>query len=173
MRSQFIVLAKLLGLFHIYWLFGGFANLGQWVDIAMGFPSRPPGGEDILWLTSMVLGAVGVPAVFSWVLLFRTGWLADMLGLRGAGEPRNDDQGPLLRTGAKLLGIFAVALAVPQLVEFVLPDTMLTERAYADLYKLGALLSAALPFALGLLLVLRTETVVRLMNNPRDAGSPG
>lgn len=156
MRPLFLVLAKLTGLLHLYWtlggivqmfvLFGTMGSIGSGKSASSLIPS--------LGFAAYVALALGL----TWILLAKTDWLADKLGIPADAPMERPSHAVLLRVGIQLIGAFAVVQALPALA-----------RALVSLHQTSRFVpwhSGVAPLvqlALGLFLAFRANTIaVRL-----------
>jgi hypothetical protein len=122
----------------------------------------------------------------AWLLLFRSEWLADKLSV-----PDQETQTPLsadaiLGVGTRLLGIFFVVQATPELIGNLGRTISGVQQLMGVRDSMGAgvmgrmvfpaiwanLVAPALKLALGLLLALKTNTVLNWMNRKKETTEP-
>lgn len=157
MRPLFLVLAKLLGLLQVYW---ALLNLSQ---IAMVLPTMCNSSvnesgylRDVFVYTASYLL---INLIVAWFLLMRTDWLADKLQIHGEAPIGNLDDGALLRTGVRLIGVYVLVYAIPAFVKTMLGHEMFTSHVIAPLFW-QKLLPVTLQIILGILLTCRTERIL-------------
>jgi hypothetical protein len=156
MRPLFLVLAKLTGLLHLYWTLGGIVQMFVLFG-TMG--SIGPGKSASALIPSLGFAAyVALALGLTWILLAKTDWLADKLGIPADAPMERPTHAVLLRVGIQLIGAFAIVQALPALA-----------RALVSLQQTGGLTSRfvhwhsgvapLVQLALGLFLAFRANTI--------------
>ena len=159
MKKLFLVFAKLLGLFQLYT-----AVMGAMQLTAMVSMTRVEGTP----ITVVALGIAGlllfvaVSLVIARILIIKTEWLAEKVGIRDEAPVEGLEHVPALVVGICLLGIFVT-------VQNIAPLT----RALIQLQRMGSygvrpvmwnqILPPALQLAAGLFLALRPGRVAALV----------
>ena len=119
MRSLFFVGSKLLGIYFFYW---GLKSL-LWMISFIGSASSEPVDK---W--TLIYSAVSmlILFVFSFFLVFRAPWLADVLKL--VPEPSDAQRlsgNTVLRVGIVLIGIYVFAIHIGDLIKAFYVQAML------------------------------------------------
>ncbi len=142
MRNLFLVLAKLAGLFQIYRVCVVAIHTGLMIATTPQRDALPATLESHLLLG---LVGVGLPFFMAWLLLTRTEWLANKLkiGKEGLSEELKDDV--VLRTGTKLIGLYAAVTA----------------------FSARSLPAIPVKLVLGYLLAVKTDMVIGWITNKR------
>jgi hypothetical protein len=161
MRRLFIVLAKLIGLLQVYWGISYLISIpvvyGQMaaMDSTSGFfVVNQVGGFLCYALAAFVM---------AWLLLARTDWVADKLGIQ------EDDQLPavsdeaILKAGVKLVGLYVLVHAVPSLVKSVSDGSSFARGGSWIISRLSFIIPPVFRILLSLLLLVRTERVLSLI----------
>jgi hypothetical protein len=167
MRRLFLVMAKLVGLLQVYWAIANFMQFGYGISLML--QSEPDEIGRVISALVGVLLYLGLSVAMAWVLLVRTEWLADRLGIReepGAGAPGYD---VILRAGVSLIGLFVTVQAVPEVVRSVGESQALTAwRGGIQLWT--RFVPAAVHLVLGLFLLSNAGRVVGWIS--RSSGRP-
>jgi hypothetical protein len=116
MRQLFLVLAKLIGLIQLYWSLATLVQIGVSIEMLTA-ESKPEIYLLIKW------GLVGFGAYFlltlglAWILLIKTDWLADKLGISDDIGPSIVSEAILLSAGIRLIGLYVAVTAAPALIK--------------------------------------------------------
>jgi hypothetical protein len=170
MRRLFLVFAKLLGLLQLWWALLGFAQVVA-ICVALPSPSGPPRSWHILATSVGILIYIAFAFGFAWVLLARTEWVADKLGIKDETAVLELEKHSALPVGVQLLGVFFSVHAVSNLVRELLycydnwswgVSWSFWSRAIAEAVQLG----------LGVVLMLASERVVAIIAKKRQPESP-
>ena len=159
MKQLFSVFAKLLGLFQLY---TALTSAMQWVSMLTMIARSEPAP-----FTGMLLGAAGVLIFLAvafaaaWILIAKTGWLADKVGIRDDAPVAGLEQVPALGVGICLIGIFVTVQSLPEVVRLVMTRNMWGNGAPAFIWP--QLLPAVLKLALGLFLALQPGRTAALV----------
>ena len=186
MRNVFIVIAKLIGLLQLYWgisyiaalslAFSHMKNSQLPTDISQGSV-----GMQVLPMMGFALLTFGL----AYLLMFCTDGLARILGIK---ENQDSDELPInliLQAGVKLIGVYFVALAIPELFKS-LSEWIFTVRQYssstgndslyAQMFRtvaaqgfFSSIIPTLLKLALGIFLAVRTSTVIRQIAKDQKA----
>ncbi len=163
MRKLFLVFAKLLGLFQLYTVLVNVAPLAFMLGAFYH--------EDSATLAEILAGVSGylvylaVSLAIAWVLLAKTGWLADKAGVRDETPVPDLDRVPALRVGITLLGIFVTVQGIPPLARGLIQYSRLgTPFLRPAIWN--HILPSGLQIALGLFLALKPAAVARLVARP-------
>lgn len=184
MRNVFIVIAKLIGLLQLYWgisyiaalslAFSHMKNSQLPTDISQG-----SAGMQALPMLGFALLTFGL----AYLLMFCTDGLARILGIK---ENQDSDKLPInhiLQAGVKLIGVYLVALAIPELFKS-LSEWIFTVRQYssstgalyAQMFRtvaaqgfFSSIIPTLLKLALGIFLAVRTSAVIRLIAKDQKA----
>jgi uncharacterized membrane protein (DUF485 family) len=118
MREWFIVGSKLLGIYFLYW---AFTILPESIALSMSSFSKSVilnEGPSNLAIFLSSISATVVMIVFSFVLLFKTNWLADTLKVTGQSHKTEIqyDIG-MLQTGISLIGIYIFCTKIGGLIQ--------------------------------------------------------
>ena len=169
MRHVFIVIAKLIGLFQIYWsltwtcsLFMLYGQMTAIESVAM---------RQISMWSATVLGCATLLGFgLGWMLLVKTTWLADKLKIPADAPLPAVSDDAVLRVGVKLIGIYFLARAIPEIV-----GGTVSVNSYG--YMAGGipavwikLVPVALTLVIALLLTIRTDSVLGLIHRGEKVG---
>lgn len=167
MRNLFIVLAKVVGLLQIataIWqsepLIRSFFAIQRWR------PSFSPAEiyGDIIGRCLMICLYLG----FAWVLLLRSSWLADRLGLV-EWEIQYPEPDTLLWIGIKLFGLYVLVESVPALIWSAMEPKGVFSNPPNPTHFWMRVIPAAAKFMIGFILVVKTRYIIELIS--RDAKS--
>lgn len=117
MRNHFVVFTKLIGLLMISWVLNSIGvihrAMGNFMSTPVGSSWNPPTGL----LISLTLISVLLLFMVVWILVRRTEWLADKLGITSNGdlEPSREQTSVILHVGVRLLGIYIIATSLTSL----------------------------------------------------------
>ncbi len=162
MRTLFIPLAKLLGIFLVFQPLCYIAYMLYWVL------SRAAVGQESVQSTlvlSFPMYIVGL--VLGLILIFKTEKIAAFLKIPpdSAGSiVINSDS--VLRVGLMLIGVYTVVQAVPTLIGalvFILQQTGKTPSVYQDKFW-----TSMLQTVLGISLVLQARRLAEFLNKPKN-----
>lgn len=173
MRRLFIVLAKLFGVYQVYAALVGFMQVCLIFISIVGIreADRFAGGASqyfpaLAFALTYLLLALGM----AWILLMRTDWLADKMDLKDDGIPEGGQEGALLRTGVKLIGLYVTVSALPAIVRLFLGPTLFSSNPpRLDFWSQGVPLIIQL--ALGLFLAIWADRALDLLTQWRKADS--
>ena len=161
MRRIFIVLAKLIGLLQIYW---GLTYVAT-ITLLFGQISRMDASEAGQFFIQLVgILVYGFLAFgMAWLLLARTEWLADRLGIQADEHPIVLSEDIALQAGMKLVGVYFFVRAVPAVVRSILQASSsgLWGRHSVSIWT--TMVPNVLQVVLALLLLIRTPYVLRLV----------
>ncbi len=171
MRRLFIVGAKILGLQYLWWAI--FTTL-QAVSYGGMFSFRDVYGTGrilpMIFYGLALLGYFILAVWFASVLLLRTEWLADKVGLKKDSELAGwPEEKKLLNLGIMLLGFYVLAYAIPEFVKSSL--TLFGRLAYMEqlgngsgsnllVYHVIPFISDILAVAIGVLMVLISARII-------------
>ncbi len=190
MRTLFIAVGRVFGLLQVYYglayvtsMLPALSMMQRATSDATGeVTARTFSGATVALTTGSMVATLVLTFGVAWLLLFRTDWLADKLRMpeRGAQAPLSAEA--ILRVGAILLGLFVIIQAVPDLVGKLgrtisgiqqivrLRDSMgsgVMGHALFDGIWSG-LVAPALKLALGLVLVLKTDSVLNWIDRKKQ-----
>lgn len=162
MRNLFVVLAKLLGVFQVYWALTYLASISLFIGQTVTNDLTAQGM--IVTQAIYICGYAVICFCMAWILMFKTIWLADKLHVPKESDQLSLSTDRVLPTGIKLVGVYILAVSLPGLLK------ALGETASFSLYN-GSLamvwtkiLPAVLKVAMGLILTLRTPQTVRVIS---------
>jgi len=161
MRRVFIVLAKLVGIILLYrWLIYFSSGLMYFSNIS-NFGSNQQ--SNIFLQIIGIVGSVLIGLGVGWVLVIKTCWLADKLGVKDDDLLPDLSMDVFLRAGFKLIGMYIFLVAMP--LVFTAVYRFGSYGMYGDLAKIiwAAVLPAILQVVLALFLMIRTDNVLRLL----------
>jgi hypothetical protein len=189
MRTLFIAVSRVFGLMQVYF---GLAYITSMLpalamirrttrgDVGEVF-ARSSSGAPVVLATGGMVATLVLTFGVAWLLLFRTEWLADKLAV-----PELDAQPPLspesiLQVGARLLGLYVVIQAGSALVgqlgytiseiREIVGLSESVEVGFMERMILGriwsGLVGPGLKLALGLLLVLKTDSVLKWIDTAK------
>jgi hypothetical protein len=116
MRRLFLVLAKLIGFIQLYWSFATLAQIGFSIEMLTS-EGKPEIHSMIKW------GLAGFGAYFlltlglALILLAKTDWLADKLGISDDTGTSIVSEATLLSAGMRLIGMYVAVMAAPALTK--------------------------------------------------------
>jgi hypothetical protein len=169
MRRLFLVLAKLLGLLLLY------SGLMMVIQISGYFATSGASGPvqrfgNIYFLVESFFFFV-VSLGIAWLLLARTDWLANKLGIGNGPEIIGLEPKPLLLVGVTLIGVYATAHAIPALAgELVRLGLMKADGI--EWRSWGRVISSVVQLGLGLFLMLMSPTVVKILARVNEMMQP-
>ena len=169
MRSVFIVICKVYGLMQIY---AGLTYIFMVLPM-LRMLSQQPGppeaettmstafhGEQIT-LSVISLGAMVILTFgIAWLLLFRTGWLADKLNMPDSDAPPSPSVETLLVAGTKLIGLYVVVQGIPLLAQGLF---QIRHMMSFGTYMWSTMILPILRIAIGVLLVFKTQPIVNFV----------
>jgi hypothetical protein len=172
-RRLFIVLAKLLGLMQIFWSIAYVCSLIFFLQqVATLHLQGADDGSELLQSAVVALGAA-LSFGIAWLLLSRTDWLADRLGIEPETGPTEIKEEVLLSTGVRLIGIYVAIQAIPGLVRVIAQEWFKRGAIeHFTAFLASRLLPDALKLALGLFLVVRTASVLSWMASISNETKP-
>lgn len=169
MRQLFIVLAKVMGVFQAYLVV---VNVLTIVSTYL-IPHVDNANTVVAGLCLLVVGNVA----FSWVLLVRTGWLADKLGIRDEGISGEFPKDRLLKLGVQLVGLYVVSYSIPALfrsaVEYSFVGGYGPMLGALSSHVWGRLAEPMIRTVIGVLLLARSDYVLTLVLKAEQARSRG
>ncbi len=174
MRTLFIAVSKVFGLVLVYsglayittvlpivyMLLQGYASSGSGVSVQTTLGSNLP------LTTASFVATVAVAFGAAWLLIFRGEWLAGKLGI-----PEQSGQPPLggetiLGVGIRILALFFIVQATPELVGALLRAVPFGQRRIAEGWSV--VLPPALKLALAFLLAFKSQVVIEWMDRSHD-----
>lgn len=165
MRQLFLVLAKLFGLYHFCY---GLLSLIQ----TFGYLAMLLGSEQTALSIGFLVQTASVSAAslgMAWLLIAKTDWLANKLGIPDGAEAIGMEREPLLFAGVALLGVYLTVNAIPTLGgELVVRGLKGIDIDWRTAIKI---VSSIIQLGLGLFLTLRSATVVEVIIH-RKAPTP-
>jgi hypothetical protein len=191
MRSLFIVTSKMFGLFQVYSTLFYVATVIPLMNMlssayASDAEVKTSAGTNIILTTGSIAAAILLALGVAWVLIFRAPWLADKLHI-----PEHDGEPPfsgsaILGAGTRLIAIFIVIQAAPDLCRAVAETMTQTQWAMSarttmseGLFQRSVLngvwtelLPAMLKLFLGLFLAFRTQTVINWIDGNKGTAEP-
>ena len=170
MKRLFLVLAKLVGLFQVYWALVNFMQIGFTLSM-IGRSESTHFGQIVASLAGIVTYFV-LSLGMAWLLLARTEWLADKLKIQDEAEIEGLDKRHILLVGVKLIGVYVTVYAIPSLARELLVSQRLWE-GQIGLQVWSKIIPAALQLGLGLYLALKSETVVEIMTKKKNLAEQG
>jgi len=193
MRALFIAVGKVFGLVVV---FAGLLNFIFMIPLVLIIePAASGEGAQVLsraaFGASRALTATGMVAslIFSlglgWLLIFKAEWLADRLRIPRENDPESSSGADLLGAGTRILGLFFIVQAAPQLLQVFtegIAANVGMPPGMRDSFAGGALpgpwlyfrlivemLPAALTLFLGFLLAFKTHII---LNKVRYTSQP-
>ena len=162
MRNLFIVLAKVVGLLQIPTAIGYSEILIRYIFFfGSGKGFLADFGDTYVSIAGVCLANV-LFLGFTWLLLFRTNWIADRLCLSG-GELTFPVPDSFLRIGIKLLGIYVLVESVPSFIWAMMEPGAFNPDTSASHFWIR-IVPSALKFVFGLILVGKTKYVIELIS---------
>lgn len=168
MRTFFIAVAKVFGLLQAYY---GLAYITSIIPIMSAFARATPATDATAWVGTTDFAGATLPFALAgalatvvltfgvaWLLLFRTAWLADKLGLPEEQEPKELARDTILLAGTVLLGFFTIIQSGPQIVSACFFQPVGYGRWFWS-----STVPHMLKLALGVLFVLRPHLVLGLI----------
>ncbi len=163
MRRLFLVFAKLFGLFQI------FSVLQAVVTVFMMLSQMvlKPSVDAMAYIIVPVVVAV-VEFLFFWIMVFKTEWLADRLGLSDGEIILTVNKDVILNLGIQLVGLYVLITALPSLVGQLAQLIYAMQQTGVVVPRLGGiqpnmLVTPALKVVAALVLLLKTSYVVGLI----------
>jgi len=160
MRNLFIVAAKILGLFQFCSALEKFSK--------SGFPFS---SHDLIGIFFQSFFTTPLLIALAFVLVFKTDWLADKVGLADKTESPSLTRDDLLAAGLKILGLFfAVFFAHCILALLVFSLMGLLGVNEANLFLGGpTMFSCAVMFIFSVLFIFRTNAVITMLTLAESA----
>jgi hypothetical protein len=121
----------------------------------------------------------------AYLLMFRTNWLAKILGIREEHDTNKLSTSLILQAGVKLIGVYIVANAIPEVFKS-LSEWIMTCRQYAsggvndEMYTrmfriaiakgfVSTILPSLLKLCIGLFAAVKTDTIIRYITEDQKA----
>jgi hypothetical protein len=194
MRTLFIAVCKVCGLLQVYtglvyitsvlpimrMLENMFISKGGVVEM------RTSCGSSLSLTATSVMALLALTFGAAWLLLFRAEWLADRLKV-----PENEGQSPvsgavILDAGVRLLGLFAIIQAAPDLIGKLGITFSSLQQLTSARESMGAgvvgwtlvsgiwasLVPPALKLVFGLLLALKSNSVINWITDKKEMTKP-
>ncbi|NLH15888.1 MAG: hypothetical protein GX455_04865 [Phycisphaerae bacterium] len=170
MRNLFMVLAKVVGLLQVATAIWKCEPLLQSIAVFGRFVGSSS-SVTICWDIAGRCLMVGLFLAFAWVLLFKSEWLADRLGL---AEERLScpDCETILWVGIKLLGLYVLAESIPALVWTTIGSRALIQNGDPGFWV--RIVPAVVKVVLGLILVFTTTKLMEFISRdgkPKEMAS--
>lgn len=162
MRNLFIVLAKLAGLFQLYFVMLQFLQFAMlMLAINDGQVEWGYGGRTLAGLAFYI----AVTATVTWLLLVKTTWLAKVLRIPEDESFGSLDSSLWLSVGVKLIGVYVTVYALPAFVRVIMTSNgPMLPMIPSDSFDITKLAVSAFELLLGLLLMFQSAKVVGWMN---------
>jgi hypothetical protein len=193
MRTLFIAVSKVFGLVQAYTGLFYITTLLPLIQMIRQTSSTQDAdltattafGSIYSLAAASLLGTIVLTFSMAWLLIFRSEWLADKLKIQ-----KQDDHPPLsgeaiLGAGARLLGLFIIVQATPELLKAVAEpfssvnwshgfDKMLIGDCLQNLSRCiwTTIIPATLKLFLGLFLSFKTQKVLNLMDHKKKQTEP-
>ena len=187
MRKIFIVLAKLAGLFQLYQginyvaaLVTSFSQMSQ-----LKLPGAPPSGSIPIQIILPIIGFGALTLIMAYILMFRTNWLANILGIKEEHDTKKLTTSLVLQAGVKLIGVYIAANAIPEvyksLVEWIMTCKQYTsdgmsDKLYASIFRtaiakgfISTILPSILELCIGLFAAMKTEIIILYIKKDEKA----
>jgi hypothetical protein len=173
MRDTFIVGAKLLGVYLVYWLLFNLLSLLAVVVMAI-WESRLA----VLTIFSILayLFSIAVLIIFSYILLFKTEWLSNIVGLRDdRSHALEFSMDAVLRAGIILIGVYIFSTRIGGLVKEIY-NLLAVENVGGDIAASQPaglrfsrdLITPGVTVAFSLLLVFGSKYLVKMIDRTED-----
>jgi hypothetical protein len=162
MRRIFIVVAKLFGLFQVFWAITYLCSMLPFIGHVEALGTSRT-GQIIIQLLSLAVFLV-LTLIMVRILLLRTEWLADKLRIPPDDSPINLSNDKFFRTGIQLIGIYILVTSIPNLVQKTTIAYMY--HGYTGnltMSLLRTLIPAVLKISLALILAVRTNWIQHLV----------
>jgi len=174
MRALFIVVSKVCGIVQAYTGLTYALTLLPFLRML----AKESSGDDAVVTTyttfygdNLALTAISFSAMIvitfgvAWIMLFRAEWLADKLQI-----PATDSGAPfpverLLHVGTKLIGLFIIVQGIPSFTNVLLE---LRHTMLFGSYTLAPLVPPLLRIVIGITLVMKTETITKLITRNKE-----
>jgi len=166
MRKLFIVVAKVFGLLQVYYglayvtsiipFFAMFARTAS--NTGVEVTSTSFSGESLPFTLVGLLATLVLTFGVAWLLLFRTTWIADKLGIPEEQAEVVLANDSILLIGIILIGVYITAKAAPALVSGCF------RPSYYENWILSSVLPPALRLLFGLFLSIRPRLVLSLLD---------
>jgi hypothetical protein len=173
MRDTFIVGAKLLGVYLVYWLLFNLLSLLAVVVMAI-WESRLA----VLTIFSILayLFSIAVLIIFSYILLFKTEWLSNIVGLRDdRSHALEFSMDAVLRAGIILIGVYIFSTRIGGLVKEIY-NLLAVENVGGDIAASQPaglrfsrdLITPGVTVAFSLLLIFGSKYLVKMIDRTED-----
>lgn len=174
MRTLFIAVSKVFGLVVVYtglayvttvlpivYMFlQGYASSSSRVSVQTTLGSNLP------LTTASFVATIAVAFGAAWLLIFRGEWLAGKLGIPEQSRQSPLDSEAILEVGIKILALFFIVQATPELVGALSRAVPFGQRWIAEGWIV--ILPPALKLALALLLAFKTQAAIEWMDRSHD-----
>ncbi len=159
MRKTFVVLAKLMGLYLLFFTTQYFFSLTMMLSIASG------NATNSRFFMSIFFSLIGLCLLFViiWTLIFRTDWLADKVRVPDEPLPNMNHQ-MVLRVGIILLGIYFLFGAFTALFNIATSAASFKELQGSHAMILRQIITTLFKVALGGWLTFRSDVVACLID---------
>jgi hypothetical protein len=162
MRQLFLVLAKLLGLFQLYWALTQFMQISFFITaFSSGVDNNQTGRIMLSFIGWMFYLVVTFGA--AWLLLVRNEWLADKLRIQDDKKSEMLDHHSLLQVGVRLIGVYVIVIALPKFASgLVISHNLFGSQVGQNMSN--NIIPSALQLAFGIFLAFFSKKVVQIIS---------
>jgi hypothetical protein len=169
MRKLFIVLAKIVGLYQMYIGLAYFSSTLMLFKVAG--TCSPGEGMSLIFAGVALFGFALLYFWFVRVLLIRTEWLADKIGIKSDDALPTLDKDTALTIGFKLIGIYIFIAALSTLARLVVDSTSYPSSMNINGYIWKYSIPTVMKSIVALILLIRTDWVLRMVKKGEDASN--
>ena len=166
MRPFFITGCKLLGIFAIYWTFITIPKVSGGLWAAIDAARR--GSTDAFLFYRYLFESIFLFLIslsFACLLIFRTDWLANRLSVIEKSDDEKYNYASLLKIGIILLGLYIFLINIPSVVVIIYELTKYTDYDFTNTsVYIGRVIYLFVTIVLSILIVLKSDTIVRLIH---------
>jgi hypothetical protein len=169
MRNLFLVLAKLFGVLQFCSALTSLVQIGSYFATSGGLSSILTSGNVAFLVETASFLVVWMGT--AWLLLARTEWLADRLGIHDGPEITGLDREPLLVVGVTLIGIYLTVQAIPELAGEL---AELGARGFSQINwrPWNRIFASVVRLGLGLFLTLKSAKVIEMIPQRKTPTQP-
>ncbi len=174
MKKLFIVAAKLIGLLALYWalstlvqIAGAFAFMFRSMLDSEG---NSPAARILCWVIGNVLYG-GLTFILSYLLMFKTEWIASKLNVPDENIPSLPQNQKLLKGGVILLGLYFFLFSIPTLTKYIFGISSLPHARF-EMEKIIKIASVLLQLGLALFIMKNPDCVLKILNKKPKSSEP-
>ncbi len=167
MRRVFVVVAKVVGVVQLYHWVSYFASI--WLIFSFASDSYGAGRVNRFLQVAGVLGYVLLTLGVIWLLLLKTEWLADKLGIKEDDSLPEISTDVILRVGFQLVGLYMFLVSLPKIFGVIFQVGSYSWMGGMTKHIWSSALPAVLQVVLSLFLLIRTDMILKLIKKGEKA----